>query len=153
MDPVSCERIAFEDHIGRGRLPVAWRSSCPWVFLEEQAASVTATLFHIYPTGPDVEDIWVKMVLLAAFHPGVVVPFDNVDVKDRALAQLQHSSRVNFLEEKGVQLDAYAFRGGTAMEPNSMLGSGPLKSLALRGESSRAFLWYKDYIFESRPRY
>lgn len=74
--------------------------------LEEQAVSVTTTHFHIHPTEPDVEDIWVKLELIAAFYPAVVIAFDNVTVKDYALVQLQHSARSNFLEEKGVQLDA-----------------------------------------------
>ena len=114
--------------------------------LEVQATSVTTTQFHIHPTEPDVEDIWVKLELLAAFHPAVVIPFDNVTVKDRALAQLQHSARFNFLEEKVVQLDAWTLREGITKEPNLMLGSGPLKSLALFNESLRAFFWYKGYI-------
>ncbi len=87
-----------------------------------------------------------KSELLAAFHPAVVIPFDNVTVKDWALAQLQHSARFNFLEEKGVQLDAWTLREGIAKEPTFMLGSRPLKSLALFNESLRAFFWYKGYV-------
>ena len=114
--------------------------------LEEQAVSVTATHFHIHETEPEHKHIWVKLELLAAFHPAVVIPFDNVTIKERALAQLQHSSRFDFLEEKGLQLDAYTLREGIAKEPTFMLGSGPLKTLALLDESLRAFFWYKGYI-------
>ena len=73
-------------------------------FLEEQAASVTETHLYILPIEPELEQTWVE--LFATFHS------DDVRVKDRALAQLQHSSRFNFLEEKGLQLDAYTFREG-----------------------------------------
>lgn len=120
--------------------------------LEEQAASTTTTHFHIHPTEPNVEDIWVKLELLTAFHPAVVIPFDNVTVKDRALAQLQHSARFNFLEEKGVQLDAWTLREGIAKEPTFMLGSGLLKSLALFNESLSLFLAQRLYL-ETRSCY
>ncbi|CAF9908518.1 MAG: hypothetical protein ALECFALPRED_004663 [Alectoria fallacina] len=121
-------------------------SSAP---LEEQAASVAVTHFHIHRTDPEQGYRWVKIEILAAFHPAIVIPFDNVSVKDRALAQLQHSSRFNFLEKKSVQLDAFTFRQGIAKEPTFILGSAPLKSLALLNESLRAFFWYKGYISKS----
>lgn len=62
-------------------------------FLEDHAESLTATHFHIHPTEPEIGLIhsWTKVELMAAFHPSVVISFDNINVKDRALAQLHHS--------------------------------------------------------------
>ena len=114
--------------------------------LEEQAASVVATHFHIHPTEPEHWHIWVKLELVAAFCPAVVLEFESVSVKERALAQLQYQSRFNFLEERGVQLEAYTLREDIAREPTFILGSRPLKSLALLHESLRAFFWYKGYV-------
>lgn len=114
--------------------------------LEEQAASMAVTHFHILPTEREHELKWVKLELLPAFHPAVVIPFENGSVKDRALAQLQYPYRFNFLEEKGVQLNACTLREDVAQEPTFKLGSVPLKNLALLDESLRAFFWYKGYI-------
>ena len=114
--------------------------------LEEQAASVMVTHFHILPTEAEHQPTLVKVELIPAFHPAVVLPFDNASVKDRALAQLRHSSRFNFLEEQGVRLNAYTLREGVAQEPTFKLGSVPLKNLVLLDESLRAFFWYKGYI-------
>lgn len=77
-----------------------------------------------------------------------MIPFENTRGKDRALAQLQHTSRFNFLEDKGIQLSAFTLREGEGIagEPIFMLGSTPLTSLALLDESLRAFFWYKGYI-------
>ena len=114
--------------------------------LEEQAASVVATHFHIHPTEPEHRHIWVKLELVAAFCPAVILEFESASVKERALAQLQHQSRFNFLEERGVRLVAYTLREDIAREPTFILGSRPLKSLALLHESLRAFFWYKGYV-------
>ena len=119
-------------------------------FLEDQAETVKATHFHIHPTEPEVQIIlsWTKVELLAGFHPSIVMSFDNISVKDRALAQLQHTSRFNFLEDKGLQLEAHTLREGIARDPIFMLGSRPLESLALLDESLRTFFWYKGYIWD-----
>ena len=115
-------------------------------YLEQQAASVVATHFHIHPTEQEHRHIWVKLELVAAFCPAVVLEFESASVKERALAQLQHQSRFNFLEERGVRLEAYTLREDIAREPTFTLGSRPLKSLALLHESLRAFFWYKGYV-------
>lgn len=117
--------------------------------LEEKAASVVVKHFNIHQTEPEQGYRWVKLKLPAAFHPAIVIPFDNVSVKDRALPQLLPTSRFNFLEEKSVQLDAFNFREGIAKEPIFILGSAPLKSLALLDESLRAFFWYEGIISKS----
>lgn len=83
---------------------------------------------------------------MAAVHPAVVIPCDNPSVKERALAQLQHLFRFNFLEEEGVQLVSYTGLEDSSKEPDPMLASFPLKSLAMLDESLRAFFWYKGYI-------
>ena len=46
-----------------------------------------------------------KVELPAGFQPSIIMSFDSIRAKVRALAQLQHNSRFNFLEDKGLLLD------------------------------------------------